>query len=240
MRVFLVVLAVLPGLTLLLAPAHAAIIVSDFSGGVVAVNHPHPDNGGTNASAPTYHDISENAFATPSAGTLGGSAALKIDDGGFTNGVYSIYSAVVPATGLYTLSADMLVNDTETSQMTAYQMGVIVNGAHRGPNPSKIADATIVANYSGPLTSGALDATTTETVTTGSFSANAGDSLLIAFSTDVTSGYDGNAGFWNSASVLVDNIMLNVVPEPSSLGLVVFGIAAVGLFFGRNNGRYAS
>jgi len=237
MRVFLIALATVAGLSLLRAPAGAAIIVSDFSGGVTAVNHPHPDNGGTNASAPTYYDISENAFATPSAGTLAGSPALKIDDGGFTNGVYSIYSGVVPATGLYTVSADMLVNDTATSQMTAYQMGVIVNGAHRGPNPSKIADATIVANYSGPLTSAVLDATTTETISTSSFLANAGDSLLISFSTDVTSGYDSNAGAWNGASVVVDNIMLNVVPEPSSLALIVFGIGAVGLFFGRNNGR---
>jgi hypothetical protein len=229
MKTSLGALAALLGLALWNAQTEAAIIVSDFSGGVVAVNHPHPDNSGTNASAPTYHDISENAFATPSAGTLSGSPALKIDDGGFTNGVYSIYSAVVPATGLYTLSADMLVNDTATSQMTAYQMGVIVNGSHRGLNPSKIADATIVANYAGPLTTDVLDATTTQTITTSQFTANAGDSLLIAFSTDASGGYDSNAGFWNGASVVVDNIMLNPIPEPTSLFLASCALLGIGI-----------
>jgi hypothetical protein len=132
------------------------------------------------------------------------------------------------------------VQDTETSQMTAYQMGVIVNGAQRGANPSKIANATIFGNYSGPLTSGSLDATTTENVVTSQFAANAGDSLLIAFSTDVTSGYDSSAGNWNGAFVLVDNLMLNpvqeaVIPEPATWTLVALGLLGVAAGRRRNS-----
>jgi hypothetical protein len=211
------------------AGSASAALLSDFSAPNVPtnVNHPNPANGGTNASAPVYHDISENAFATAAGGTLAGSDALAIGDGGFTNGVYAIYAGVVPATGLYTVSADMLVNDTATSQITAYQMGVIVNGVHRGVNPSKIANASIVGNYSQTLTSGSLDVTAIENVVTSVFSANAGDSLLIAFSTDVTSGYDGAAGNWNGASVLVDNLSLNVIPEPATLSLAAMGLVGV-------------
>ncbi len=214
------------GLLATAATTHAAII-ADFSGGVIAVNHPNPANAGTNASAPTYHDISDNSFSGATAGTLAGSAALRIDDGGFTNGVYSIYSGVVPTTGTYTVSVDMLVNDTATSGMTAYQIGVIVNGAHRGANPSKIANAAIFGDYTG-LTAGALDTTTIQNVETQQFTAVAGDSLLIAFSSDVTGGYDSNAGNFGGATILVDNIDLSlVVPEPTSLAL--FGLAGAGL-----------
>jgi hypothetical protein len=91
-------------------------------------------------------------------------------------------------------------------------------------NPSKIANATIFGNYTG-LTSGALDATTIQNVGTQQFTANAGDSLLIAFSSDVTSGYDSNDGAFNGASVLADNLELNAVAEPG--GMAVAGMALV-------------
>ena len=232
MRVSIVALAALLGLSLSMV-AEAAVIVSDFSGGVAAVNHPNPADGGANAFS-VWYDITNDAFATPSASTLAGSPAMRIDDGGFTNGVYAIYQSVVPTTGLYTLSADILVNDTATSGMSKYQVGVIVNGVHRGPNPSDVATfsgpGTAVGNYTG-LTSGALDATTIQTVTTGIFPAVAGDNLLIGFSTDLDTGdFDSNAGAWNAAFVQVDNIMLNVIPEPTSLVLSVLGLGAIGLF----------
>jgi hypothetical protein len=213
------------------APQASAALLSDFEGINVPsnVNHPNPANGGTNASAPIYHDVTDQAFATAAPSTLAGSPALRHGDGGFTNGIYAIYSGAVTATGLYTVSADMLVNDTATSDMTAYQIGVIVNGAHRGPNPSSIASASIFGSYSQTLTADVLDATAVETVTTSIFSANAGDSLLIVFSTDVTSGYDGAAGFWNGATVDIDNLTLNTIPEPATFALAGFGLVAIGV-----------
>ena len=90
---------------------------------------------------------------------------------------------------------------------------------------------TGVGSYTG-LTADVLDATTVQTVTTTTFSASAGDDLLIAFGTSVdTLNFDSNAGFWNGASVTVDNIMLNAVPEPSTLLLTC--LAGIGLMFRR-------
>jgi hypothetical protein len=216
------------------APASAAILISDFSGGVVAVNHPNPANGGTNASAPTYYDITSDAFATPSAGTLNGSAALKIVDGGFTNGVYALYSAVVPATGVYTVSADIDITEdaAQLNSIRAYQIGVIVNGVHRGVNPSDLAPASgpgsAVGSFAG-LTNGNDNGLPTQNVVTSQFSANANDSLIIAFSTDVTSGnFDLNSASWGAgAFVLVDNIMLNAIPEPSTASLALAMVAGL-------------
>jgi hypothetical protein len=209
--------------------ASAAIIIDNYNAGVVEDSHPN-DPAGDTPDAGTYYDVSESAFAEADPSTLNGSPALRHGDGGFTNGIYAVYAGVVPATGLYNVSADILVNDTATSQMTAYQIGVIVNGAHRGPGIGKIANATIFGDYTG-LTANALDATTTQYVSTPLFSANAGDSLLIAFSTDVTSGYDGGSGFWNGASVDIDNLMLNLVPEPATLSLA--GLGLLGLLAAR-------
>jgi hypothetical protein len=160
---------------------------------------------------------------------------MHIVDGGFTNGVYAIFQAVVPTTGIYTVSSDILVNDTATSDMTNYQVGVIVNGVHRGPNPSDVATfsgpGTAVGNYTG-LTADVLDATTIQNVVTGQFNATAGDNLLIGFGTslDVVN-FDSNSGFWNGATVDVDNVMLNLIPEPSTFVLV--GLACVGLLTAR-------
>ena len=220
------------------APASAALLIDDFTGGVTAVNHPHPTNGGTNASAPTWHDITSDAFATPSASTLAGSPALRIVDGGFTNGVYALYSAVVPATGLYNVSVDMDITEdaAQLNSIRAYQIGVRVNGAHRAVNPSDLAaitgPGTAVGSFSG-LTNGNDNALATQTVTTGNFTANAGDYLIIAFSTDVTSGnFDLNAGTWGAgAFVLVDNLMLNLIPEPAALALA--GLGLMGLMAAR-------
>lgn len=218
------------------ATASAATIIDDFSGGVVAVNHPHPDNGGANAPAPTYHDITSDAFATPSAGTLNGSPALRIVDGGFTNGVYALYQGVVPAAGVYTVSADVDITEdaAQLNSIRAFQIGVIVNGVHRGANPSDLAPATgpgtAVGDFVG-LTSGDDNGLPTQNVVTSQFTANAGDSLVIAFSTDVTSGnFDLNSATWGGgAFVLVDNLMLNAVPEPASgLLALLSGLGALG------------
>jgi len=231
MKVLNFILPSLCAVMLLASGASAATIIDDFSGGVTAVSHPHPDDGGSNAFE-TWYDITDDSFASAAASTLDSSDAMTINDGGFTNGVYAIYESVVPATGLYNVSVDMLVNDPATSQLTAYQVGVIVNGVHRGPNPSDLATfsgaGTAVGNYSQTLTSESLDPTTKETVSTSTFSANAGDNLLIGFSTDLDTGdFDDNAGFWRDAFVQVDNIMLNPIPEPSSA--ILLSLAGLGL-----------
>lgn len=197
----------------------AATVIDDFSGGVSAANH--PEGAGT---FNVWYDITNDAFATASAGTLEGSDALLIEDGGFTNGVYAIYESVIPADGIYTVSADMLVNDTATSGMANYQIGAVVNGEHRGVNPSDLdvvtGPGTGVGNYTG-LNPEELDDTSVQTVTTSSFNASAGDNLLIAFGTSVDMpGFESDSSFWNDASVLVDNVMLQVIPEPTTLGLL--------------------
>lgn len=227
MRLRTILFATLGVLAVGLPAAHAAIIINNFSSGVTQTNSP-----GAAGVYGTWYDATHQTFGTPSASTLNSSAAMRIDDGGFENGVYAIYQGVVPANGIYTVSADIFVNDTATSGMSAYQIGAIVNGQHRPDgSPSYLAavtgPGTGVGTYTG-LTAGSLDAPATQTVVTNQFSASAGDDLLIAFATDVTSGgYNLNSGAWNSAFVLVDNIMLNVIPEPVSLGLLGIGIASL-------------
>jgi len=206
--------------------AVSAILVDDFSGGVTAVSH--PEGAGL---FNVWYDLTNDAFGSSAADTLSGSPAMVVNDSGFTNGVYAIYEAAIPSDGIYTVSVDMLVNDTETSDIANFQIGAVVNGVHRGLNPSDLAvvtgPGTGVGNYTG-LTADVLDVTTIQTVTTTVFSASAGDNLLIAFGTSVdTPDFDTNAGFWNGASVLVDNIMLNVVPEPSSW--LLMGLAGIGM-----------
>jgi len=201
--------------------ASAGIIIDDFTAGVISVSH--PEGAGVDG---TWYDIANDAFGSSIADTLAASPAMTINDGGFTNGVYAIFSSVIPADGVYSVSVDMLVNDTATSDIANYQIGVVVNGVHRGLNPSDLAivtgPGTGVGNYTG-LTPDVLDATVIQNVTTTTFAANAGDNLLIAFGTSVdTLGFDTNAGFWNGASVLVDNIMLNAIPEPSTVLLATF------------------
>ncbi|MHC4798790.1 MAG: hypothetical protein ACYTF1_19315, partial [Planctomycetota bacterium] len=77
----------------------AQYVIDDFSGGVTAVNHPEPGSYGI------WYDASNNTWGTPSAY----SGAMKIDDGGYTNGVYCIYQSAIPATGSYRVDVSMQV-----------------------------------------------------------------------------------------------------------------------------------
>ena len=217
------------GMLALSASMAHGVIIDTFDAVPPSVNH--PEGAGV---AGTYYDITSDAFASIAGGTLAGSPALRILDGGFTNGVYVIYSGVVPADGLYTLSLDMDIDEAGgLNGVRAYQVGVVVNGAHRAANPSDLpaidpnAPGQALANYPLTLTDGDDNANAIVTLTTGEFTASAGDSLLIAFSTDVTSGnYDLNSGTWGASAVVVDNIALNVVPEPASLSLLGLGALA--------------
>ena len=230
---------------LVMTGSASAAIIRDFNSGIGPVaNHPYP----TSASD-TWYDITSDAFATPSAGTLDGSPALRIDDGGFTNGVYTVVSGVVPAAGTYRLEAAMKVmeNDAAPNGIRAYQMGVVVNGVHRSDatTPNDIATinpanpGSALGNYVG-LTTGNDSALSTQIVSTGTFTANAGDNLLIAFATELIAGtgtgdFDDNSGGWgtapNNSFVLVDNITLVQIPEPATLALG--GMGLVGLVVAR-------
>lgn len=179
-------------------------VLDDFDGGVTHVNHPAPGTSGV------WYDAADNTFGSAGGGTLDGSPALQVTDGGFTNGVYAIYSGAIPANGTYRVEMEMLIDESAGANdaIRAYEVGAIVNGTHRGPNPSAIAGASNVGSYSG-LTSGDDTGLGTQTVSTNQFSANAGDDILISLSTDVTSGgFNLDSGGWSGAFALIDNLRL--------------------------------
>jgi hypothetical protein len=209
--------------TLLTSVASGAII-ADFNAGIGAVaDHPYPT-----PAFNTWYDATSDAFATPAAGTLlDASPSLRINDGGFTNGIYIIYSGVVPADGEYylQLNMDVVEDAAQLNSIRAYEVGVVVNGAHRtnAATPNDIATVNPadpgsgVGSFTG-LTTGNDNALPTQLIQTDSFQATAGANLLIVFSTDVDTGnFDDNSATWGTGGfVLVDNIELVAVPEPSS------------------------
>jgi uncharacterized lipoprotein YddW (UPF0748 family) len=182
-----------------------ALIIDDFLSGVNAVNHPDPGLYGV------WYDTTHNTFGTPLADTLEGDPAMRIEDGGYTNGVYVIYEAVIPTTGDYQAQVVMHVEETgELYGIRAYQIGVALgdDAVHRGPNPSYVAPLTITGEYSG-LTTGDDTALPVQTVRTSTFHAEEGDDLLVAFGTDVTGGgWNQNAGAWGQSYVLVKALEL--------------------------------
>ncbi len=131
------------------------------------------------------------AYAEIRTGTLAGSSAMWIYDGGWGNGVYKIYEAVVPADGRYHLSCLRHIDEDpdQVNSIKQYQMGVIVNGpVDRCNAPARVVDLALPGNavgwYQG-LTSGNNTSLPVQTVRTGGFDAHAGDSLMIMFSTNL-------------------------------------------------------
>lgn len=208
-------------------------LINNFSGGVTAVNHPYtgtPPTTTPNGVSGTWYDITSDAAATPLAGTLSSSPALRIIDGGFTNGVYVIYDNFVPYNSIWKVRVKWAVQEdaTQVNGIRAYQMGVQVNGSHRvgstSPNDLSVP-TTAVATYGGTLTTTVAEDHTASPFTneTGTFSANAGDDLTIAFSTEIGPDFDFNSGTWGAnASVFVDDLELvdTVVPVSMSEFLV--------------------
>ncbi|MEM8866143.1 MAG: PEP-CTERM sorting domain-containing protein [Planctomycetota bacterium] len=199
------------------APA-ASIVIDDFSGGVTAANHPDPAN-----DFGVYYDITNDTFGTAS----DGGGVLRIDDGGFTNGVYVIFDSPIPADGVYQLQVSFNLEQTNTGVIDLYEIGAVVNGVHRGPNPSDLTPL----NPADPGT-GLVSIDTTPgvslgpvTVQTSLFTAAAGDNLLVAFGTDLTGpDFTENNTLWNSSFVEIDDITLIAIPEPAAVLLV--GLAA--------------
>jgi uncharacterized lipoprotein YddW (UPF0748 family) len=196
--------------------AEARTLVTDWSGGVAAANHP----AGAGQYA-VWYDAADNTFGTPSAATLDGAPAMRIDDGGFANGAYAIYAGAIPTTGTYRLEAKVQVVETgatATGGIDTYRLGAAVGAlaAHRGPNPSALAGLTVAGSYAG-LTDSDDTAAGPQTVATAEFAASAGDDLLVAFGTDVASGtWAQGSQTWGGAHVLVGPIELVAVEAAPS------------------------
>ncbi|MEZ4239709.1 MAG: family 10 glycosylhydrolase [Myxococcota bacterium] len=193
--------------------AGAGRMLPDDFATVVAADHP--------AGAGQYevwYDAADNTFGTPSAATLGGQPAMRIDDGGFTNGVYSIYEAAIPGDGTYALQVTaQVVEPTAFDGIRAFQIGAAVGAAavHRGPNPSALPPLAAVGSYAG-LTPADDTALGPQVLTTTPFVARAGDDLLVAFGTDVASGgWNLGSGTWSGSHVLVSDLQLVPVDDPS-------------------------
>ncbi len=155
---------------------------------------------------------------------IDGTSAMAVTDHGWTNGVYAVYRHVFPAAGQYHLEMQMWVDerDVATNYYMSYQVGVVLNGAHRAPGTLLTAcGPTNVADYTGLLTA-AQDGVGVDagpyTVLTPTINAQPGDSLLIAFSTNCTSNYmvSGAADPASYPGMLIDNIKINVGPKPCS------------------------
>lgn len=193
--------------------------IVDFGQGIDAANHP----AGSDAYG-VWYDATDNTFGTPFEGTLEGLPALRVDDGGFTNGVYSIFADAVPTDGTYVVRARVQVVEdvaTQTDGIRALELGVSVGNAavHRGPNPSAVAPTTVAGAYPG-LTPDDDTSAGAQWVETDPFAASAGDDLLLAIGTDVRSGaWNANAGAWSGAYVLVGSPQLVPVEveEPATI-----------------------
>ena len=198
----------------------AGAVVEDFDTGVSAQNH--PEGAGQYE---VWYDATNDTFGTPSAASLDGAPAMRIDDGGFTNGVYAIFQAAVPRTGRYVLRVPVHVVEEDATAfdgVDTYQVGVAAGAeaVHRGPNPSDLAPLTVFGEHSG-LTDGDDTAIGSVVVETLEFDASAGDDLLVAFGTDVQTGdWSADSGFWSGTYVVVGSIELVPVNAPDP-GIIV-------------------
>ena len=216
----------------------------DFGDGVVAANHPDPVG-----VSGVWYDAASNTFGSASAAP---GPAMRIDDGGFTNGVYTILEGAIPADGEYQVRAVVHVVESDASAfdgVRAYQLGAATGLEHRGPGATAMPGLASVANVTG-LTPGDDTALGPQELLTAPFVANAGDDLTIAFGTDVTSGaWNGNSGFWRGAYVIVSAIeLVGTDPtlvlddddgEPTFVETGSWGVSG-GIGYGGGHYRYAS
>lgn len=180
-------------------------VIEDFNGPGILYS-PLPE---TPPEYGVWYDVCPLALPTVEQRELEGSPAMGITDGGWTNGVYAIFPNVFRGPGVYHVEVRMHVIELGvTDGIMAYQVGVAVPGAHRSPS-SNLAPCAIVGNYQG-LASGNDTAKGPQTVWTQEFEAQEGQDILIAFSTDVTTGqWNANSsswGGWSGTYVLIDDI----------------------------------
>jgi uncharacterized lipoprotein YddW (UPF0748 family) len=199
--------------------ALSSIAVEDFSGGVAASDSP-----GTAGAYRRWYDATYNTFGTPSASTLDGAPAMRIDDGGFANGVYAIFKAAIPADGKYRLSVPARIVEAAGAPngIRAWQVGAAVGAqaVHRGAGDTMLPGVVASASFTG-LTTGDDNALPVQTLETAEFDAHAGDDLLVAFGTDVKSGaWNLGSATWGGSYALVGAISL-VSTAPSDGSLVL-------------------
>ena len=116
-----------------------------------------------------------------------------------------------------------------------------VNNSSGGDSPFQIwkndSSWSITANSSAPLTNGKEYHITVSTDNAGSFSASLYDgstSLATVSGTDDTPLTGGYVGFWDSGTQVGgdtwDNFVITTIPEPTTIGLTMIGLAGFGIF----------
>lgn len=194
------------------------------------------DSPGASPAYSCWYDVSSLVWSQVEFRDWGGTMAMAIRDSGWTNGVYAIFQSVVPESGMYHVSVRMhVIENTLTNGLMAYQIGVAVPGAHRGSGA--LPPCPIHGSYRN-LTPGNDTAAGPQIVRTNEFEVQAGQDVLIAFSTDVTSGdWNRNSVAWNDTYILVDDIELcpgpvvcpacDEIPAVEPIGPLVAGAPAV-------------
>ncbi len=196
------------------AHAQTSVVLDDFSGGVTAKKQ-----AGGGGDFVTWYDSCNKASGNPAA-TLAPAGAMKISGEDVINGVYRVFAAPVPSTGQWHVNCKVhVVEASPFNTINNFQVGVIVNGVHRGTGNTKLAKAAIVAStHPAYLTSADDTAKGIQNLRTPDFEAQAGDNILITLGTDVTSGnFNLNSGAWGDSYVLIDDIVLETIGLPVNI-----------------------
>ncbi|MDM8006123.1 MAG: hypothetical protein QUV05_08260 [Phycisphaerae bacterium] len=204
----------------------AAGIIDDFQDTIVTANTIPVL---TPPAERTWYDAADNYYSEALQPTYpeGGSKWLMLGDHGWGNGIYAVYDAIIPpdvAPGSkYHLTMDMILDERGTVDtdywgynQAPFEMGVVVNGAHRAIG-TPLPAISPAGKYPGKMTP-AQDGCDLEPSVVGysvTLTVNPGDSLLIAFaSTCTTYSIPKTATPASYPGVLIDNIKLNVGPKP--------------------------
>ncbi|MGQ9648781.1 MAG: hypothetical protein ACUVXJ_01575 [Phycisphaerae bacterium] len=169
--------------------------IDDFSGTIREVGCTVPPTLGG------WTDVRDDAYAEARTTTLDGSQAMWLYDGGWRNGMYRIYESVIPTTGDYHVTVLMHITEdaTDTNAIRQYQIGVVAAGTRTSCSAAlnainKNLPNQAIGKYQG-LTSADNSGLPTQKVITDVFTANAGDNLMIVFSTNVEAPQKGPFGW---------------------------------------------
>jgi len=187
--------------------------------------YPNPLDDAAGCQPRTWHNVSPIAWSYVSEYTWDRNLtppqsdvdkqAIRTWDGGWTNGIYAMYPAGITATGTFHVESTVKVHETATggnNTISRYQMGVKIGPDAVCAGGGSLSACKIFGNYIG-LTTGNDDALPPQVVSTGEFDAVEGEDLLVAFSTDVTSGaWNGGSVTWynppDGNAIYIDDIKL--------------------------------